>query len=207
MEVHAGGREVRAPIALVLDRPHRAGLAVLTPVGSPAWTLTTVGTVASVLDVRGQRQFLSADADTVLGDVFGVDAETLWGLVVGDPAVLPPIPLPGPVNGTAIGDKPLPGGRSLRVLAEAADGRPVRIVAMDAQGAPRAAVHYGPFSVHDGVGLPTTVDVEVPDLDLTVRFAFDRWDVPTPLPDVFGLAPPDGFHTLPLSDLGGLIPR
>ncbi len=207
MRVEAPNQAASAPITIVLDRPDRSSLAVLGPLGGPLWTMTTVGSTLSVLDVRGRQQHLAIDAGQVLGDVLGVDAPTLWGILVGDPVVLPPEGLPGPVPGTRLSDLPLVSGRSLRILAEVPSGRPVHILALDVSGTPRASVHYGPFVAYGNVALPSTVDVEVHELNLTVRLEFTGFNDTDPLPDVFSLVPPPGFTTSPLTDLGAVIPR
>jgi hypothetical protein len=207
IEIESASGSSSAPVALVLDRPERASLALLTPVGTPAWTLTTSGPLAWVRDVRAHRQYLSMESDVVLRDTLGLDATTLWALLVGDPSVLPAVHEPGPVDGTALGTLPLADGRSVRVLAESGDGRPVRLVVLDATGTPRAAAHYGPFRTWDDTALPETVDLDLPDLDLTLRIAFASWEAREPDPALFDATPPDGFGLSSLTDLGDLIPR
>jgi hypothetical protein len=193
--------------ALFLDRPGRGHLAVFGPLGGPVLTAQTDGTGLAVAVTRDRRHLVAADAADVIARATGerLAVDDLLGLFEGelpfaaddvqDAARLPDGDLAVEVRGTK--------GSRAHVVLDDRTGTPVSVEVTTRGDGPLFSAAYGPFEplVDGGPLVPTTVTLTVPALELELELKARSWDVPTELPDVFGLAPPDGFTTGPLEDL------
>lgn len=192
--------------ALFLDRPGRGHLAVFGPLGGPLVTAQTEGTGLAVAFVSDRRHLVSADAAEILGRVTGdrLTLDQLLGLLEGE---LPFVE--SDVSDARLledGDLELDlrvRGARVRVVLDDRGGLPLRVALLDKGDGELFSVDYGPFEPLEGgtALLPTTVDVNVPLLGLDLDLKFRAWDAPDEVPEVFGLGPPDGYTTEPLSHL------
>ena len=193
--------------AVVLDRPGKGHVAVLGPLGGPLATLQTDGTGVAVAVSRGHQHFVATDADAVLRDAThgAVTLDDLFGLFVGD------VPLD---DAQVVGRRALAEGAevvlqgpdgSTVTLDLARDATPRLLRAVDRDGKVELEATYAPFEPLAGTTelVPTELTLELPDLGVEAGVRMKSWSVPDTVPDVFGLAPPDGFTSEPLEDLLG----
>lgn len=192
--------------ALIVDRPGHGHLAVLGPLGGPMLTVQTDGLGLAVAIPKDRRHLVALDAEQVLrettGGIAGLD--DLIGLMVGDL----------PLDAATVLSEQLQEGGDLAVVLEGPKGTsllavlddlqatPVSLEARDADGKVVLTAAYEPFAPREGDGalLPTRVQLAVPLLELDLDVRYKSWATPDPVPDVFGLAAPDGFTTGLLED-------
>jgi hypothetical protein len=193
--------------AVVLDRPGKGHVAVLGPLGGPLATLQTDGTGVAVAVSRGHQHFVAADADAVLRDAThgAVTLDDLFGLFVGDL----PLDQAAVVGRRALGDGAevvleAPEGGTLTVDL-ARDATPRLLRAVDQDGKVELEATYLGFEPLAGTAdlVPTELTLKLPALGVEAGVKMKSWTVPDTVPDVFGLAPPDGFTSEPLEDLLG----
>ncbi|MEQ1567416.1 MAG: hypothetical protein ABMA64_17370 [Myxococcota bacterium] len=199
--------------AVVLDRPGRGHVALLGPLGGPVATLQSDGAGVAVALSRGHQHYVAADGHAAMFDASGVALDDLFGLFVGDP----PLDRAEIVERRVVPDGAevvLEGPRGARVTLElASDATPRRISAVDGDGRLQLRATYAPFAalaVADGseVRVPTELVLELPAYAVSAELDFKSWTVPDTVPDVFSLAPPEGFASSPLeAALGGLGAR
>lgn len=201
--------------ALIVDRPGRGHLAVLSPLGGPLLTLHTDGKGLSVIDKRNRVQRITSDAEKTLRDategLAGVDE--VLGLLVGD------LPLDGleirERSRTDEGDLKLllSGPRHTLVELTLDDplATPIALQVSDQQGDALLSADYGPFepldkSAEEPTYMPSEVSVTVSRFAVTLHVRFKKWEtLGDSVPEVFSLDAPDGFTTIPL-DLSQLAP-
>jgi hypothetical protein len=156
-----------------------------------------------VASVRHKRHLVAPEAADVVrratGDLVGLD--DVLGLLVGDL----------PLDAAVAGERRLPDG-DLEVTFDGPDGTravaviddptaaPVSLVVTDADQQRTLSATWEPFAVDTASGLllPTEAVLEAPRLGLELRLQYKSWTFPEVAPDVFGLAPPEGFASGPL---------
>ncbi len=193
--------------ALFLDRPGRGHLAVFGPLGGPVMTAQTDGVGLAVAVMRDQRHLVAADAAEVVARATGeqLALDDVLGLLEGQ------LPFAEADIDDALrrddGDLELTvrgvRGTRARVVLDDATGTPVSLAVSDRRDTLLFSADYAPFEPFgtDGALLPTAVTLTIPALDLVLELKARSWSVPEQLPDVFGLAPPDGFTSGPLEEL------
>ena len=185
--------------ALIFDRPGKGHLAVLGPLGAPLVTLTSDGVGLAVDFTRDKRHLVGVDAEAVVRETTGgiVGIDDLFGLLVGD------LPLDdAKVRSTDLLENGqvqlvLQGPRKSTIVAvlDPTLGTPVSMVANDRNKRRLLAVSYEPFDTHeDGTLVPSTVDIEIPQLEMSVTLRFKSWKNLDEVPDVFSLDAPDGYR-------------
>jgi hypothetical protein len=199
--------------ALFLDRPGRGHLAIFGPLGGPMMTAQTDGTGLAVAMMREREHLVSADADAVLHQTLGEELglDEVLGLLEGQL----------PFDEADITDALRRPDGDLELQVKAARGTRARVVLDDLTGTPVSievvgrgdealfSATYAPFEpmVEGGPLLPSAVTLTVPKLDLVLELKARSWDVPDEVPEVFGLAPPEGFTSGPLESLFPSTPR
>ena len=112
-----------------------------------------------------------------------------------------------------------PEGTAVVAILDPERGTPRSITALDAEGEAVFEATYGAFEpLGEGASplLPMGVLLHLPTLGLTADLDYRGWRVPEPgspalADDVFALAPPDGFSSMPLEEAAiglftGLLP-
>jgi len=184
--------------ALIFDRPGKGHLAVLGPLGSPLVTLTSDGAGLAIDFVRDKRHIVGLDAETVVRETTGgiVGVDDMFGLLIGD------LPLDdAKVKSKALLEDGsvqlvLQGPRKSTIVAvlEPETGTPISLIASDRNKRRLLAAEYGPFDTHtDGTLVPSTVEIEVPQLEMSVELRFKWWKTLDEVPEVFGIETPEGF--------------
>lgn len=194
---------------LVVDRPGRAHLAVLNPVGGPVLTLTSDGEAIGMMNAPDRIWVRLDDADAVLGEATegAVAVEDLVDLLVGlvpvgrarltDEAVVPATDDLGPGARLVYA---APGGVTVDAVLDPTLATPRRVDVHDAKGERLVEAVYEPFAEIEGHWLPTRVALDVVPIDLQVDLRYKSWKFPDAAPDVFGLVPPDGFAILTMDE-------
>lgn len=189
---------------LIVDRPGRAWITVLNPVGSPVITLASDGGRVAMVNAH-DKQFIAADdAGTALIGASGgeVDLDQVVGLMLG---LVPIDPqkverrevVEGGVRFTASG----PGGTTIHAVVEEAFATPVYVEVVGTDGVPVVTATYEPFTVAaDDARVPSRIVVLVPSVELTVDVRFKSWESPTELPDVFHPEAPAGFMVMTFAE-------
>jgi hypothetical protein len=192
---------------VILDRPGRGHLAVLGPLGGPLATLQTDGHGAALAIARDRRHYVMADADDAVREVTSglVGLDDLLGLFVGDlPLDGAPVrsqrPLPEPSGYEVVLDAP--EGAMVTLYLDPVGATPRSLVVVDGAGQAVLDVRYAPFAPFGDAGalLPTDITIELPRLGVGLEVRMKTWTVPDPVPEVFGLAAPEGFTSSPLED-------
>ncbi len=186
--------------ALIFDRPGRGHVAVLGPLGAPLATLTSDGVGLAVDFMRAHRHLVGTDAESVVRETTGgiVGIDDMFGLLVGD------LPLDdakvksrakledGQVQLVLQG----PRKSSISAVLDGATGAPISLIANDRNKRRLLEASYGPFETHgDGSLVPSTVNIEIPQLEMTLELRFKWWKTLDEVPDVFVLDAPDDFET------------
>lgn len=210
IEAAATGMAASTGGVVILDRPGRGHLAVLGPLGGPLATLQTDGYGAAVAIARDRQHYVALDAEQVLRESTSglVGLDDLLGLFVGD------LPLDG--GGVHVRSQRQlpeaggpyevvldgPDGEALTVYLDPVTATPVSFMVVDSGGQQLLDVHYAPFSPFGDSGelLPTDIALALPRMGVELEIRMKTWTVPDPLPEVFGLAVPDGFTSSPLED-------
>jgi hypothetical protein len=198
--------------ALFLDRPGRAHLAVFGPLGGPLVTLQTDGVGLAVALTRDRRHLVADDAAAVVARATGgaLSLDDLLGLLQGEL----PFAEADLTDAERLPDGALaltvraPKGARARVVLDDRAGTPLSLDVSAKNDVPLLSATWGPFApLGDGGPLvPTVVALQVPALDLDLELKARSWTVPEAMPDVFGMAPPEGFTTGPLEGAFGVAP-
>jgi hypothetical protein len=200
-------RSVTVPAVIVLDRPARGHVAVLGPLGGPMATLQTDGGGVAVALSRGRQHYLSAEADAIVADATGgaLTLADLFGLAVGDP----PLDSASETSRQVLEDgslrvvMPGPGGAEVTQVFSGPEGVLDELVVRTSSGEERLRLVYSGYAPITAGGplVPTDLTLELPPLHVRAELHAKSWTVPDVVPQVFGLAPPDGFVTRPLDEL------
>lgn len=193
---------------LVVDRPGRGRLDLLSPLGGALATVSSDGAGLSVLLTGKREQIVATDAELVLreatGGVAGVD--DVLALLVGDlpfdAAPIAAISREGdPSQPETIRVKlVLDGPEKSRVEAwlDASDGTPRRLVATGRDGVEVLRADFDPFEARDGTLWPTRLALVVPSLTLEAEVRYKSFEVLVEAPAVFDVRAPDGWTIVPM---------
>lgn len=188
---------------LVVDRPGKAYLAIMNPVGGPVLSVATDGEAFVVLNNRDKQAFYEADAASALGDATAgtLALSDLVDVLVG----LLPVTAEQITQRRRDGDATRltfdrPEGVSLRTWVDPGTGEPRRVEVEDDKGKRLVDADYGPFAdLDDGSRMPTRVTLFVPSVELTLDLKYKTWSGLDNPPDVFTPSIPEDFQTLPMS--------
>jgi outer membrane biogenesis lipoprotein LolB len=195
---------------VILDRPGRGHLAVLGPLGGPLATLQTSEGGAAVSLARQQHHFVAEDAESVLRETTSglVGVDDLLGLFVGDLPMDEAPTLTRHVREDGLLEVVLDGPDATTLVLEVdpSSATPRRLRAMDADQKVMLDAKYAPFELQQlsaepvGTWMPTDLDLSLPGMGLQLELHMKSWTVPDPMPEVFGLAAPQGFNSSPLEE-------
>jgi hypothetical protein len=193
---------------LVVDRPGRGRLDLLSPLGGALATVSSDGAGLSVLLTGKREQIVATDAELVLreatGGVAGVD--DVLALLVGDlpfdDAPISAIVREGdPEHPETIRVKiTLEGPEKSRVEAwlDASDATPRRLVATGRDGVEVLRADFDAFEARDGALWPTRLVLAVPSLTLDAEVRYKSFEVLAEAPAVFDVRAPDGWTIVPM---------
>lgn len=189
---------------LIVDRPDRAYLAVLDPLGSPVIELTTDGQKVVFVNHHDDQYVVQDDARAALGGVTqgAVTLPDVVGMLIG----LLPIDAARvrsqetAEDGTECIHFEGPGGLLVTAWVDPTTATPRRVEVTDSKGKRTVNATYEPFMVIDGRLLPSGVSLEVPSVELTVDVDFRSWKALEQAPAVFSPGPPDRYEVIPFSD-------
>ncbi|MBX2801065.1 MAG: hypothetical protein KTR31_25520 [Myxococcales bacterium] len=197
--------------ALIVDRPGRGHLAVLGPFGGPLAQVQTDGTGLAVLMPRQRQHATALDA----GERLLALTEGIAGLPEVVDLFVGKVPLDAEritaTEPTAEGLEITMAGPQdtvVQLVLEPASATPRLVDVMRTDGTSLLSATYGPFQpMEDGTAMPGEASFHVPSLQLQLDVRFKSWTVlEGDPPDVFSLAPPDGFSTGTLNVAGLLSP-
>jgi hypothetical protein len=184
---------------LIVDRPGRAYLAVMSPVGGVVLSVTTDGAGAAMMNARDKQWVVADDAASLLGSAASgtLNLDDLVGLLLGqlpisEGSVRSRESVEGGVQIVAAG----PGKTTITALVDPETATPKRVTVTDADGNALVEASYEPFAPLDASLLPTALSLHVVPVDLHLDLRFKSWRTPEEIPDVFGLAAPEGFQVL-----------
>lgn len=193
---------------MVVDRPGRGRLDLLSPLGGALATVSSDGAGLSVLLTGKREQIVATDAELVLreatGGVAGVD--DVLALLVGDlpfdEAPIAAITREGdPEHPESIRVKiTLTGPEKSRVEAwlDASDATPRRLVATGQDGVEVLRADFDPFEDRDGTLWPTRLVLAVPSLTLDAEVRYKSFEVLAEAPAVFDVRAPEGWTIVPM---------
>ena len=185
---------------LVVDRPDRAYLAILDPVGSPVVTMHSDGDTVVFMNNRDKLFVAQADAD----EAMGLATEGAVGLSDAVSMLLGLLPLDdAQVTERVEEDDDTtrftfegPGGIVIRAWVDTGNATPRRVEVDDTKGQRAVNASYEPYQVVEGALLPTAVVLEVPKVELTLDVRFKTWKRIPQAPDVFAPTAPDTYETI-----------
>jgi hypothetical protein len=182
---------------LVVERPGRGYLAILGPLGSPLLTAASDGQAMGVMVAKDKRYLIAADAEEVLtkttSGVAGID--DVLALLVGDlPFDKAAIDSTEAVESTGrqvvfLG----PSSTRVEAIIDGTTATPRELSAFDDKGELVLKAEYGEFEVFEESLMPTSVEIYVPEVELTIGLRYKGWSAPDTAPDVFTIAPPEGM--------------
>lgn len=184
---------------LVVDRPDRAYLAVLDPLGSPVITLSTDGDRVVFVNNRDRQYVAQDDVRGALGTAARAEVriEDLTGLLLG---LLPVEDAQLSVRETTPEGLHLvftaPGGIEVDALIDPDTATPRRVSVHDAQGAEAVIATYEPYQIVEGLLLPTAIVLRVPSVDLDLDLRFKTWRAIPEAPDVFSPVAPASYEVI-----------
>lgn len=184
---------------LVVERPDRAYVALLDPVGSPVLTLASNGEMVAFTN-RHDKQFVSeSHAKDALAQATG-DAVTLDQLVSMLLGLLPledkQVRSREVTEGGVLLAFDAPGGVVARTVVDPAKGTPTLVEVDKPSGGLAVRATYQPFEDVEGHWMPTEIDLEIPHVELTANIVFKQWKVLETAPDVFSPTAPEGYAVL-----------
>ena len=188
---------------LVVDRPSKAYLAVLDPVGSPVITVSSDGDRVVLMNNRDKQFVAQDDAEAALvafteGAVSLADlVDMLLGLLPLDQADVTS------KQTTDAGVKfsfDAPGGIVIGAWVDDTNGTPRRIEVDNAEGQRVVNAVYEPFELVDGVLMPTEISIDGPIAEITMNLKYKTWKVLEAAPDVFTPTAPDNYAVLSFDD-------
>lgn len=198
--------KIRAPRlggGLIVDRPDRAYLAVLDPLGSPVITLSTDGQRVVFVNNHDKQYVAQDDVRGALGEAARAEVriEDLTGLLLG---LLPVDDARVRLQETT--DEGLhlvfaaPGGIQVDALVDPETATPRRVMVDDAQGRRAVIATYEPYQLVDGMLLPTAIVLDVPSVDLNLDLRFKTWRAIPEAPDVFSPVAPASYEVITFSE-------
>lgn len=186
---------------LIVDRPGRAYLAILDPIGSPVLTLTSDGTAAAMTNTRDKEWIHAEDAQMALGSATeqSVALDDVISLLMG----LVPVEQDMVKDRTEEADGVRldidgPGQTSFSALVDATNATPKSIRVDNAEGEQLVLATYEPFELQGDSWMPTNLLLEVPSVELTINVRYKTWKVLETAPDVFNVVPPKGYTVVPM---------
>ncbi len=194
------GLGARSDAVIMLERPGRAHIGVLGPLGGARAALHVDGPTAAIRLPRTRRHVLAGDADRVLRESTGglLDLDAAFGLLVGELPVsrLPPIADASDPSGRS---GVFRGPRGVRVVVEVeASGAPRAVSARAEEGTTLFSASWGPFAGDPGARLPESATVRLPSLDLDLDVHFGTWTA-DPIPEAaFDVRAPEGWTEEPV---------
>jgi hypothetical protein len=207
IKMHSKPLKIIAPRlggGLVVDRPDRAFLVILDPLGSPVLELATDGRRVVFVN-HHDRQYVTQDnAAASLGDITNgaLTLPDVVGMLIG----LLPIDQARVMTeertpeGLELVRFEGPQGLLVTTWVDPTTATPRRVEVDNAKHERVVNATYQPFAVVDGSLLPSQVDLEVPSVELTVNVDFRVWKPIASAPDVFSPPPPDRYAIIPFAD-------
>lgn len=192
---------------LVIERPNRFRLDIISPFGTPLVYAVSDGVGFSVFVVNKNALYSTPDAEALLREASGGAAglEDIVAVFVGK------VPFEGrEVTGVQAGDGETvfsfagPEGTRAEVALDDSDATTRRIAAYDAEGAMALTATYQDYQRVGESRLPGEVLVTVPALGLEVKLSFKSWTELAQAPDVFSVPAQPGVEPI---DLGELLTR
>lgn len=185
---------------LIVDRPGRAYFTMLSPFGTPVFTVTSDGTGVQMINTQDRQFIYAEDAAAALQGASGgtVAIDDVVGLLLGqlpiDPAkVRSREPVEGAIRFVTDG----PGGTVLTALIEEVHATPLRIDVADAKGAPIVSATYEPFiEVETSWWLPSRVILEIAAVEMTIDVRYKTWQQLAQAPEVFRTTAPEGYTSI-----------
>jgi hypothetical protein len=185
---------------LILDRPGRAYFTMLSPFGSPVFTVTSDGAAVQMLNTQDRQFIYAEDAATALQGASGgtVSIDDVVGLLFGQLPLDPTkVRSREQADGAVLFVADGPGGTTLTALIEEVHATPLRIDVADANGAPMVSASYEPFvEVEAAWWLPSRVILEIAAVDMSVDVRFRTWTQLDHAPEVFRATAPEGYTSI-----------
>lgn len=195
---------------LVVDRPGKGRLDLLSPLGGALATVSTDGAALSVLLTGKRQQIVATDAEVVLREATGGAAgvDDVLALLVGD------VPFEdAKITGVAReGDPAQPETLRVKVVLDGpeksrvsiwldpADATMRRLVAEGRDGVEVLRAELDPFEDRDGALMPTKVALTVPALTLEAEVRYKSFEALAEAPAVFDVRAPDGWTIVPMEE-------
>ena len=185
----------------ILQAPDQGYLVLNSPVGGPILTLATTADRTVFLNGHDKQAVVAEGASAALASLgAGLSMTDVMGILVGrlpiDAGAAELLEADGAEPGTATLAVDLPGEHRAIVRVDLTNGTPRHLVVHDPAGAEVATIAWGPFALADGAWWPTTTDVAVPSVELTVGLVWKSWAVPESVADVFSPPVPEGYETM-----------
>ncbi len=185
----------------ILEAPDRGYVVLNSPVGGPILTLATTAERTVFLNGHDRQAVIAEGAGAALASLgAGLTMTDVMGVLVGrlpiDAASAEMLEPEGAEPGTATLAVDLPGDHRAVVRVDLSQGTPRHLAIHDPAGAEVATIAWGPFALSEGAWWPTTTDIVVPSVALTVGLVWKSWAVPETVADVFSPPVPEGYETL-----------
>ena len=185
----------------ILEAPDRGYLVLNSPVGGPILTLATTEERTVFLNGHDKQAVVAEGAAAALASLgAGLSMPDVMGVLVGRlpiDAADATLGAPAPdAPRTATLEVELPGDHRATVRVDMSNATPQQLTVRNASGVELAKVVWGPFAEADGAWWPTTTDVAVPSVELTVGLVWKSWAVPETVADVFSPPVPEGYQML-----------
>jgi hypothetical protein len=193
---------------LIVERPGRAHLVVMSPVGGPVVTLTTDSTKLGLMISRGKQWVEEPDGQGLIRDATqgAVSLDDIVGLLLGHvPLQEQDVVSRHSVDAITTLVAEGPGETTLTAEVDALSATPRSLSVTNRDGEEMVRASYEPFEMLDDVPMPTSVVVYVKSIDLELRLRYKSWKALDEAPDVFGVSSPDGFETISFKEFGAAM--
>jgi hypothetical protein len=193
---------------LIVDRPGKAYLAVMSPVGGPVLTLSTNGTAVGLMNARDKQWVQDDHAGSMLGSATGgsVSLDDLVGLLLGllplaEDSVRSREEVQGGVRLVVSG----PGDTVITAVVDPLTATPREVSVANAAGEVLVTGSYEPFEALEEAWMPTRLQLYVVPIDLSLDLRYKSWKAPEEVADMFTIAAPEGFAVLTFAEYGAAM--